>query len=160
MELVLEAFALRHRQAGVRKHSDLIRDVVPRSRGFKLLELTAQRFAHLYDALGHLLKLGHPLRLQLRVAKALGDESGTLLRRRRVHWAHHQLHLREHSVSALLVRADEMQDADTLAVEAEVLREGLRQHELNPALLKESRGEVVLLEVAARIALVRVIQER
>merc|ERR1719174_722305 len=32
--------------------------------------------------------------------------------------------------------ADEVQDTDALTVEAEVLREGLGQHELHPALLK------------------------
>merc|ERR1719313_2964827 len=66
----------------------------------------------------------------------------------------------ENIVSAFLVRADEMQDADALAVEAEVLREGLRQDELHPALLEETRREVVLFEVTACISLVRVIEER
>merc|ERR1719240_1857388 len=127
---------------------------------FEILKPLAEHVAHLDDAIGHLLQLGHPLRLQLRVTEDLGNEGSSLLRRRGIHRAHHQLDLREPRVRALLVRADEVEDADALAVEAEVLREGLRQHELEPALLKEPRGEVVLLEVSARIALVRVVQQR
>merc|ERR1719161_1405737 len=76
------------------RSADLVRDVVPGAGGAQVLEPLAEHVAHLDDAIGHLLQLGHPLRLQLRVAQDLSDEGSTLLGWRRIHGAHHELDLR------------------------------------------------------------------
>mmetsp|Transcript_82345 Transcript_82345/g.255756 ORF Transcript_82345/g.255756 Transcript_82345/m.255756 type:complete len:235 (+) Transcript_82345:468-1172(+) len=76
-----------------------------------------------------------------------------------IHGSDHKLQLREHGSGLLWGVADHMQHADALAVEPQVLREGLAHHHLKAGSEEEPDGEGVLVQAAGGVALVGAVHE-
>ena len=112
-------------QAGEREHADLIGNVVPRAGSLQLLEVLAQRRAHLDDAAGHGAQVTLPLGEQLWVVEDCGSDTGAVRGRVGDLGALQDGELRGDALGGVLgVRAgggDEVEAAGALAVETEVL---------------------------------------
>lgn len=126
------------------------------SQGFKVL---LEQSSHLDDPVSHALDLTEPLLVELGVVQDLAGNSGSVDGRVGVQWAHEDLDL---GVDALLLLgrlAHDTEGADSLAVQAHVLGEGLRQDEAVTLLDEETDRVGVLVGVTAREALVGHVEE-
>ena len=150
-------------QAGKTKHADLLRDMAPTPRRAQLLQLPPQRLPHLDDAPAHRPQVLLPLpeqRLvvedQRRDAGAVGGRVGNLA-------ALEDGELGGDAGDGVGGGGggggDEVEGAGALAVEAEVLGEGLRDAAFEAELDEVADGPGVVFEVAAGEALVGAVEE-
>mmetsp|Transcript_71340 Transcript_71340/g.209135 ORF Transcript_71340/g.209135 Transcript_71340/m.209135 type:complete len:267 (-) Transcript_71340:414-1214(-) len=147
------------REACEGEHADLVGDVVPGARRPLLLQALAQEAAHLQDAVRHGSKLVLPGLEARLAAQDLHHELGAVLRRAGVHGPDHQLELREHCLRRGGAPTDDVQHADALAVEPQVLREGLAHAHLEAHGQEEADGKGVLVQAAGGVALVGAVHE-
>lgn len=134
-------------------------DVGPVVLAAELLEVGAERRAHLDDAVSHALDLTEPLLVESGVVHDGGGDTGTVDGRVGVEGTDENLDLRLNALLLLGVLADEREGTDTLTVETHVLSEGLAQRDV-VALLDEVAGSKgILVSVTAGKALVGHVEE-
>ena len=80
--LLHEELARIWRESGEGEHADLLRDVLPASRGSQLLDAFLKPFPHGDYSLGHRLDAAVPLRSQCRVVQHGVDDAGAVRRLR------------------------------------------------------------------------------
>ena len=119
----------------------------------------AQLGAHGDDALRHLLHVLQPLGAQGGVVEDHGGDAGAVHRRVRVQRADDDLQLGHHLGRLLRAAGHHGEGADALAVEAHVLRVGLRQHQLVAIFDEEADGGGVAVNVSGGEALVGHVEE-
>merc|ERR1719215_1018992 len=83
--LLDEEGRLFHRESSVRKHANLISDVIPFSRGFQLLKTLSQTLSHTDDSVCHSHDAIFPFLEQSRILKYCVYNTATMGRRIRVH---------------------------------------------------------------------------
>lgn len=147
------------RQARVREHANLVRDVAPIMLGPQILEVLLQQRAHGDDAVCHALDLAQPLLVQLRVVQDLGRDARTVDGRVRVQRSDKNLDLRVHTLGLFLICADDGEGTHALAIKTHVLRKRLRETHVVPLGHKVPQRKRILVGITARKPLVRHVKE-
>mmetsp|Transcript_1112 Transcript_1112/g.3307 ORF Transcript_1112/g.3307 Transcript_1112/m.3307 type:complete len:304 (+) Transcript_1112:21-932(+) len=158
-ELIAHGLDLVLREARVRKHADLVRDVRPVLGGAVVRQRRFQGRAHGLDPVGHGLALARPALPEGRVAQHRRDDPRAVDRRARVHGPDDGFQLRLQTLGLVGRRADRRERADALAVQAKVLRVRLAEQDLVAVGDELPHRVRVALRVARREALVRAVEE-
>lgn len=115
--------------------------------------------AHADDPVSHGLHLTLPLLVQLLLSKDGARNSGSVERWVRVHGSNHDLQLAVHAGLLFWSRGDQGECTDTFAIQAHVLREGLRKRNLMAFRNEVTDSERVTRRRARRESLIRHIEE-
>lgn len=153
-ELTGQTVALLLLEPGEAEHSNLVGDVTPAAGAALLLQGAAQLGSHRDDTLGHLLDILQPLHTQLWVGHDQRRNSGAVHRWVRVHRADDNLQLRQNLGRLLLAATDHGESTNSLAVQAHVLGERLRQHNLVSILDEHANGRGIAIDVTGSETLV------
>lgn len=144
---------LRRSEARVSEHADLVGDVLPVVLGSQPLQVADQGLTSANDAVGHRLDVLLPLGAKGRVGEDGAHDACAIGRRVAVHGADHLVELRHDRLGLLRVGSDDVQGADTLAVETHVLGVGLRDKHLVALLSEVPERGAVPIDVSAGKAL-------
>lgn len=163
MPLLPEPLHLRLTQARKTKHANLARDVVPAARGAAPLQPLAQAAAHLHDPAAHRAQIGLPLRKQRGVVEDPRRDARAVRGRVRDLGPLQDGQLRRHVRGCRgrlwARRGDEVERACALAVQAEVLCEGLRDAQLEALRDEVADRPGIAGEVTGGEALVRAVEK-
>lgn len=163
MPLVAQGLDLLLRQAGETEHADLRGDVVPRAGGAAGLETLAQTAAHLQDAAAHGAQIILPLGEERGVVQDTASDAGAVRGRVGDLGA-----LQDGQLAGDVAiggggvcarRRDKVERASALAIQAEVLGEGLGDAQLEALLDEVADGPGVAGQVAGCEALVGGVEE-
>ena len=141
-------------ETSVGKHADLAGEMAPVVLVAAVLESVSQTSAHLGDTAGHVEQILVPHLGESFVTEDSVDNASTVERRVGVDRASELLDAAHHNVLLFGAAADEGEAAGTLTVEAEVLREGLEEHDVFGVLLEHADGVAILEEITRCEALV------
>ena len=163
MIVLPQTLDLRLSQSGKTKHADLIGDMLPRPGGALCLETLSQSLAHVRNPTTHRAQILLPHREQLRIVQHTTGNVGA------VGWGVGDLRPLQHGELAGNVArgrcgvgagcADEMESARALAVETEVLGEGLGDAQLEALFDEVADGPGVADEITGCETLVGAVEE-
>ena len=145
------------------EHPDLFGNMIPFPWRSQFVQMTFERFAHLHDPAGHRPQIVLPLREQRIVVEHLRRDARAVGRWVRDLAALEDSELRGDALRGVLCLrpggSDEVEGTRPLAVEAEVLGEGLRDAELETFGDEVANSPVVLGQAAGGEALVCAVEE-
>ena len=163
MIVLPQTLDLRLSQSGKTKHADLIGDMLPRPGSALCLETLSQSLAHVRNPTTHRAQILLPHREELRIVQHTTGNVGA------VGWGVGDLRPLQHGELAGNVArgrcgvgagcADEMESARALAVETEVLGEGLGDTELEALFDEVADGPGVADEITGCETLVGAVEE-
>lgn len=152
--LLAELINLVSVETSVGEHADLAGEMAPVVLVANILKSVSQTGAHLGDAARHVEEILVPHLSERLVAEDGVDNASTVEWRVRVDRASELLDAAHHDVLLLGAAADEGEAAGTLTVKAEVLREGLEEHDVVSVLLEHADRVAILEEITRCKALV------
>jgi hypothetical protein len=141
------------RESGKREHADLVRDVVPRTRGAQLDELSLKTLAHALDSTRHLLERVEPLLPHAGIPKGGGDNAATKSWRARPVASDQNLELADRRHGRCSVGTDDYDITRPLVVQPKVFRVRLAYEQRDACTEKQPNAHSVGIGITRRKAL-------
>mmetsp|Transcript_34782 Transcript_34782/g.84044 ORF Transcript_34782/g.84044 Transcript_34782/m.84044 type:complete len:220 (-) Transcript_34782:755-1414(-) len=151
-------FILRH--STVRKHANLLRDVIPRPGRPKILQCLSQLAPHCIDPLSHAHALLNEIICFLFAGKNFAHNPCTVPRRVGIARSNVHLELTQHTLCLLCVVGHHRQCPDSLSVQTKILRKRLDESNLMPVFHKHANCGGIFPSIPRCKPLVCTIKER
>ena len=134
MIFVDQNFTLFLGKTGIRKHSDLINNMVPISRNTQFNQIISQSMSHFNDSFGNFFDFEFPVIVILGVVQDSGNNLGTVSWGVGVGWSDDQFHLTQNAVCGCFVAANNMEASGSFSVQSHVFGETLGDYALETGL--------------------------